>query len=89
MTNKFKVIDAQYVEDYKLRITFADGTCNVVDFEPFFIKCPNTYYDEYHDIDKFKEFRIECGNVVWGPNWELILNPMNLYYNDLFTDFER
>ena len=30
--NKFKVIDAQYVEGYKLKITFADNHCVIVEF---------------------------------------------------------
>lgn len=89
MIDKFKVVDAQYVEGYTLRITFVDGTCNDVDFEPFFMKCPNKVYDEYYNPERFKEFRIECGNVVWGQDWDLILNPMNLYYNDLFRNFEK
>ena len=86
--NKFKVIDAQYVEGYKLKITFADSHCVIVDFEPFFIKNPNTICDEYHDLSRFKEFKIEDGNVVWGESWDMIFHPKNLYYNDLFANLE-
>lgn len=87
--NKFKVIDAQYVEGYKLKITFADNHCVIVDFEPFFLKNPNPVYEEYHNLSRFKEFKLENGNVVWGDSWDLIINPKNLYYNDLFTNFEN
>ncbi len=86
--NKFKVIEVQFVEDYKLRIVFADNNIVVVDFEPFFIKNPSPVYNEYHNPERFKEFKIENGNLVWGDSWDLIFNPKNLYYNDLFADFE-
>jgi len=86
--NMFKVVDAQYFESYKLRITFENGHCVIVDFEPFFIKNPNPIYNEYHDVSRFKEFRVDNGNVVWGESWDLIFNPENLYYNNLFADFE-
>lgn len=86
--NKFKVIDVQFVEDYKLRIVFADNNIVVVDFEPFFIKNPSPVYNEYHNPERFKEFKIENGNLVWGDSWDLIFNPKNLYYNNLFADFE-
>ncbi len=86
--NKFKVIEVQFVEDYKLRIVFADNNIVVVDFEPFFIKNPSPVYNEYHNPERFKEFKIENGNLVWGNSWDLIFNPKNLYYNDLFADFE-
>ena len=87
--NKFKVVEAQYVEDYKLKITFADSHCVIVDFEPFFLKNPSPVYEEYHNLSRFKEFKLENGNVVWGDSWDLIMNPKNLYYNDLFTNFEN
>ena len=86
--NKFNVIDAQYVKGYKLKITFADSHCVIVDFEQFFLKNPSPVYDEYHDLSRFKEFKIVNGNVVWGDSWDLIFNPQNLYYNDLFANFE-
>ncbi len=87
--NKYKVVDAQYVGDYKIRIVFEDSHCVLVDFEPYFIKKPNPVYDEYHDVTRFKEFKIQNGNVVWGESWDLVFNPQNLYYNDLFADFEQ
>lgn len=86
--NKFKVIEAQYFGDYRLKIVFEDNHCVVVDFEPFFLKKPHPCYNEYYDLKRFQEFKIENGNVVWGDSWDLIFNPKNLYYNDLFANFE-
>jgi len=86
--NKFKVVEVQFVEDYKLKITFADSHSVVVNFEPYFMENPNPVYSEYYNKDRFKEFKVENGNVVWGDSWDLIFNPKNLYYNDLFSNYE-
>lgn len=81
MLNMLKVIS--------LKITFTDNHCVIVDFELFFLKNPNLVYEEYHNLSRFKEFKLENGNVVWGDSWDLIINPKNLYYNNLFTIFEH
>jgi hypothetical protein len=51
----------------------------VVDFGNFLIKKPHPQYSKYLDIPKFKDFKIEMGNVVWGENWDLIFPLSQLY----------
>jgi hypothetical protein len=38
---------------------------------------------KYLDVTKFKKFKIEQGNVVWGKNWEMIFTLDSLYNNNL------
>jgi hypothetical protein len=38
-----------------------------------FIKShPHPQYNGYLDEKKFKKFKLEMGNIVWGKNWDLI-----------------
>jgi hypothetical protein len=37
-------------------------------------------YDAYKRIDKFKTFRLDHGNIVWGSDWDLIF-PIEQLYN--------
>ena len=55
-----------------MRVSFNDGTEQVVDFSPYLIQRPHPQYDKYRDIELFKTFSVEMGNIVWGENWDLI-----------------
>ncbi|GGN00427.1 hypothetical protein GCM10010967_38320 [Dyadobacter beijingensis] len=67
-----RVVDAQYISDYKIRISFSDLTQQVVDFGPFLAEHPHLQYDKYKNPAHFKKFKIESGNIVWGKDWDLI-----------------
>ncbi len=86
--NPYNVIGIEPCGDYKLRVTFADGKSNVVDFEPYFIKRPHPQYDQYYDPVRFLDYKLEYGNLVWGENWDLMFDPLNLYYNNLFKNYD-
>jgi hypothetical protein len=67
-----KVLAANYVSDYKILIQFSDATQQVVDFENFLKNNPHPQHDKYRDLNEFRKFRIERGNVVWDEDWDLI-----------------
>ncbi len=67
-----RVENATYESGYKIRISFSDDTEQVIDFGPFLVEKPHPQYNKYRDIDAFKTFSIEMGNVVWGENWDLV-----------------
>ena len=64
--NRYNVVEIEPCGDYKLRVTFADGKCNVVDFEPYFIKRPHPQYDQYHDRLVLFRGRGCCGDEGKG-----------------------
>ena len=70
---------ATYTEGYKVELQFNDKTTQIVDFENFLVKHPHPVYDKYRDIQLFKKFKIESGNIVWGENWDLIFPITQLY----------
>jgi hypothetical protein len=73
------VNSATYDGDYALLILFSDGMQKRVDFSPFINSIEAPYLKKYKNTDKFKDFKIEEGNVVWGKDWDLIFPVKQLY----------
>ena len=73
---------AEWVIDYTLRLTFADGIEQVVDFTGPFSRLRG-YYARYREIEEFKNFKVDEGNLVWGENWDVIFPIHKLYENSL------
>lgn len=59
---------------------FSDGTVKIVDIGSFIKAHPHPQYNSYLDEKKFKRFKIEMGNIVWGKNWDLVF-PISALYN--------
>ena len=74
-----QVEKAKYIDGYKVEIVFNDKTIKIVDFGNFILKNPHPTNDKYRDIQKFKKFKIEAGNIVWGDNWDLIFPVSQIY----------
>ena len=77
------IISAEYKAPLKVEITFSDGLRRVVDIGGFIRKYPHPQYNGYLDERKFKKFKIEYGNIVWGKNWDLIFPIETLHSGSL------
>jgi hypothetical protein len=86
-TKYLEVTEAKYVSGYKLRLTFNDKAVRVVDFGPFLKKAQNPDTTDYRDLKKFKSFRIEFGDVIWGDH-QMIFPIMDLYCGTILKDDE-
>lgn len=73
------VTKACYLNAYSLEITFKDSHVAVVDFGPFLHSDIPLYIKAYLEVSKFKNFKIENGNVVWGEDWDLVFPREQLY----------
>lgn len=60
------IANAEHVSGYKLKIRFSDGAERIVDFEQFLRKSRNPMIRVYLSSEKFANFRIEYGDLVWG-----------------------
>ena len=74
------IVSAKYVAPLSVELQFSDGTVNIVDIGSFIKAHPHPQYNSYLDEKKFKRFKIEMGNIVWGKNWELVF-PISALYN--------
>ena len=61
----FDVVSAEYIEEYKIRVTFENGKTGVVDLLPYIRK--GGLYSKLKDVDYFKKFQIneELGILTW------------------------
>lgn len=73
-----QVIKAIYVAEYKIHIYFNDGTDRIVDFENYLFNYEYAY-PEYRTLSKFKTFKVDKGELVWGKNWDIIFPVHKLY----------
>ena len=76
---RIQVERAKYIDGYKVEIEFSDKTRKIVDFGGFILNHPHPVHDKYRDHSKFKKFKIEAGNIVWGDNWDLIFPISQIY----------
>ena len=70
---------AKYIAPLSVELTFSDGAIQIVDVGSFIKKNPHPQYNSYLDEKKFKKFKLEMGNIVWGKNWDLIF-PVDCLY---------
>lgn len=71
------VVKAEYVNGYKLKLTFDDNNGGIVDFLPFIEE--GGVFEKLKDLKEFKKFRInqELGILTW--NDEIDIAPETLY----------
>jgi len=72
---------AEYIADYKIKVTFIDGAIRKIDLKPFLLKSIHPLVRKYLDVDLFKKFKIEQSALCWGEN-EFDINPMSIYNGD-------
>ena len=72
MATIVKLISVECLSGYKILVKFNDGTQQLVDFEPFLTSNPHPQHNDFKQYERFKEFRIEKGTLVWGEDWDMI-----------------
>ncbi len=72
----FDIIKAEYIEEYKIKLTFEDGSDGIVDLSTY--KDKNNVFKSFLDQVYFTDFKVEYGTLVWG-NGELDIAPETLY----------
>lgn len=64
MTALPHVIQAEYLGEHRIRVTFDDGTTGTVDFRPWL---HGPVFEPLKDVEYFRHFIIDGGTVAW-PN---------------------
>jgi hypothetical protein len=73
----YDAVSAEYLEDYKLKIWFADGKSGIVDFTPYIRK--GGVFGKLAQLENFKRFTVnqELGVITWYG--EIDIAPETLY----------
>lgn len=79
-TAAINILHAESAGDYRLRLSFDDGSEQIVDFFPFLSRSRHPDIRVWLDPIKFASFRIEYGELVWG-DYALCFPVVDLYRN--------
>ena len=77
-TKYLTIKKAGHISGHKICLRFNDGTETIVDFGPFLRKSRNPEITQFRELTKFKKFRIEHGNLMWG-DFEMIFPIADLH----------
>ena len=76
--------EAKYIKEYKIKITFNDNSIQLIDFYPFLSSSLNPHIRKYLDINEFKKFKINEGDLEWN-DYDLCFPIADLYENKIMT----
>jgi len=71
------IIKADYLGEYKIRLSFSDGVEKAIDFSNFLTNARNPMSRKYLDEEEFKNYSIVYGDIIWNdyemcfPIWDL------------------
>lgn len=82
------IIRAEYAGGYKIHIWFSDGKNHIVDFEPFLMSARNPMAAQYRDIENFRQFHLDHGNLQWN-DYEMCFSMEDLYNNDVGVEISE
>ena len=63
-----RVIDVDYISDYKLLVTFSDGNRNIVNLEPYL---KGEVFGELLDKEKFVQYGLTRVTIEWANGADL------------------
>ena len=69
--------EAEYIEDYKIHVTFSNGESGIVDLKEVICNDKRPIFKELVDIAKFRQFEVDFDTIVWRNG--LDLSPEFLY----------
>lgn len=76
------ITDAEYLSQYRIRLSFSDGFQNLVDFQPFLESSRNPMIRAHLDPERFAGFVVQDGDLVWG-GYDLCFPIADLYENQI------
>ena len=82
IANKIIVSKAQYMGDFRILISFADGKEKDVDFKSLLENSTHPEIKKYLDEEKFKTFKISNGNIEWN-DCDMIFPLSDLYKGEI------
>ena len=63
-----RVIDVDYVKDYRLALTFSDGVKKTVDLKPHL---KGKVFEPLLDLDNFRQYGLNHSTIEWASGADL------------------
>jgi hypothetical protein len=83
MSKLISIKKAKYLTDYKILLLFNDGKENILDFKNFIIKSQHPDIKKYQDLNLFKKFNLEYGELNWN-DYDLAFPLYDLYRGTIY-----
>jgi len=65
------VIEAKYIKDYQIEISFNDNLKGIIDFRNIIENDHRTIFQELKDKKKFSRIKIDMDTIVWENGLDL------------------
>ena len=79
MNDMLMIVSAEYMGGLSLWLTFSDGFVRILDFTEYMLAHQHPQHDPYLNANRFREYYIDGGNLVWGEDWDMIFPVEDLY----------
>ncbi|MDL1968309.1 MAG: DUF2442 domain-containing protein [Deltaproteobacteria bacterium] len=77
-----KIERAKHLEAHKLKLSFNDGTEQIIDFGPFLSSSLNPLIRKYLSREEFIKYEIDEGDLEWN-DYDLCFSIADLYENNV------
>jgi hypothetical protein len=81
------VLDARYISDFSIAVSFSTGRTQLVNFLPLLEKYVKGDNLKYFAPERFKKFVVKNGNIYWGKNEDVVF-PVSLFFKDISLQAE-
>ena len=65
------VIQARYLEGYKIWLCFSDGLEGTIDLEKTILEDSRPIFQALRDLEQFQQFQVDMDTVVWANGLDL------------------
>ncbi|MBU2649370.1 MAG: DUF2442 domain-containing protein [Bacteroidetes bacterium] len=72
------IVKAEYLQNWRIKIQFDDGTEKTIDFKPFIEESNHPEIKKYLNETLFQDFDIVNGNLNWN-DYDMIFPVWDLY----------
>ncbi|MEN9849449.1 MAG: hypothetical protein RL368_2189 [Pseudomonadota bacterium] len=74
----FHISNAEYVDNFKIALTFNNDKQGILDFQPFIFQDSRPIFQDLRDESYFKQFKLQSGTLCWSN--ELDFAPEFLFF---------
>ncbi|MBL0731378.1 MAG: DUF2442 domain-containing protein [Desulfosarcina sp.] len=77
-----RIKKAKYLNGYKLKLSFNDGTEQIINFGPFLSSSLNPLIRKYLNQEEFMKYNLDDGDLEWN-DYDLCFPVADLYENNI------
>lgn len=60
------VVKAEYIADYRIKVTFNDGLCVVADFKDTILRDSRAIIKSLSSLEVFRDFCVQANTITWS-----------------------